>query len=77
VQFAASLGVALAMPLVLLGRGYSWGVLLPVLVAPLAWRHARILRESRSAGELIALLGATGKLLALYALLLAVGLAWR
>ncbi len=77
VQFAASLGVALAMPLVLLGRGYSRGVLLPVLVAPLAWRHARILRESRSAGELIALLGATGKLLALYALLLAVGLAWR
>jgi 1,4-dihydroxy-2-naphthoate octaprenyltransferase len=40
----------------------------------MAWMHARRLREARSPGELIALLGATGKLLALYALLFGAGL---
>jgi 1,4-dihydroxy-2-naphthoate octaprenyltransferase len=48
---------------------------LPVLLAPLAWSHARRLRESKSPSELIALLGDTGKLLAGFAVLFGVGLA--
>ncbi len=74
VQFVGSLAVALAVPLVLLGRGYRAWCLLPLLLAPLAWSHARRLRKNQSPGELIALLGDTGKLLALYAALLAAGL---
>lgn len=74
-QFAGSLLVALAMPLVFLARGARPWCLLPLVLAPLAWRHCRRLQESKSPSELIALLGDTGKLLALYALLLAAGLA--
>ena len=74
VQFAGSLVVALAMPLVFFARGYSAWCLLPCLVAPWAAIHRRRLRESKTAGELIALLGATGRLLALYALLFSAGL---
>jgi 1,4-dihydroxy-2-naphthoate octaprenyltransferase len=74
VQFILSLLVAFVMPLVFLLRGYRPWCLLPLLLAPLAWWHVRRLRESKSAAELIALLGATGKLLALYAVLFAAGL---
>jgi 1,4-dihydroxy-2-naphthoate octaprenyltransferase len=73
-QFGASLLIALAMPLAFLARGYRGWCLLPLLLAPVAWRHARRLRESQSPSELIALLGDTGKLLAAYAVLFAVGL---
>lgn len=73
-QFAGSLLVAFAMPFVLLVRGYGAACLLPLALLPVAWAHARRLRESKTPSELIALLGATGKLLALYALLLGVGL---
>lgn len=73
-QFGGSLLVALVMPLVFLARGHGAACLLPLALAPLAWRHARRLRDSRSPGELIALLGATGRLLALYALLFGAGL---
>lgn len=72
-QFVGSLVVALAMPLVFWSRGYSAWCLLPLVLAPLAWRHVRRLRESQTPGELIALLGDTGKLLAAYAVLLSVG----
>ncbi len=76
VQFAASLLLAAAVPVALVAwRGYGAWCLLPLALTPLAFRHARRLRESKSPSELIALLGDTGKLLALYALLLAVGLA--
>ena len=75
VQFNAALLGALGMPLVFLARGHGVACLLPLAIAPLAWRHARQLRERRSPGELIALLGATGRLLALYALLFSAGLA--
>ena len=74
VQFIASLIGAFAVPLVFLARGHRAWVLLPLALAPLAWSHARRLRESRMPGELIALLGDTGKLLALFALLFATGL---
>lgn len=74
-QFVASLAVAAAVPVVFaVGRGFSLWCLLPLALAPLGWAHARRLRESKSPSELIALLGDMGKLLALYALLLAAGL---
>jgi len=72
-QFIGSLAVALAMPVVLWSRGFSAWILLPLVLVPMAWRHVRRLQESRTPGELIALLGDTGKLLAAYAVLLSVG----
>ena len=75
-QFLGSLVVALAMPPLFWVRGFSAWVLLPLLLTPVAWRQVRRLKESKSPAELIALLGDTGKLLAAYAALLAVGL-WR
>ena len=73
-QFVVSLGLAFLFPALLLGRGFGGWVLLPLALAPLAWRHTRRLAESKSPSELIALLGDTGKLLALYAMLLSAGL---
>jgi 1,4-dihydroxy-2-naphthoate octaprenyltransferase len=43
------------------------------MLTPVAVAHARRLRESKTPSELIALLGATGKLLAGYAVLFAAG----
>lgn len=74
-QFGISLAIALVTPLAFFWRGWSVWCLLPCALAPLAWRHARRLRESKSPSELIQLLGDTGKLLALYAMLFAVGAA--
>ena len=72
-QFALSLAIALAMPLVFLARGYRAWCLLPLALAPVGWRHVRRLRDGRTPAELIALLGDTGMLLAAYAALFAVG----
>jgi 1,4-dihydroxy-2-naphthoate octaprenyltransferase len=72
-QFVGSLVVAFVVPLALLVRGHRAWCLLPLLLVPLAFRHALRLRESKSPSELIELLGDTGKLLALYALLAAAG----
>ncbi len=75
VQFGGSLLMAAVVPVALVaGRGFTLWCLLPLTLAPLAWSHVRRLRESKAPLELIKLLGDTGKLLALYALLLAVGL---
>ena len=72
-QFAVSLGVALAIPLVFfLHTRRAWN-LLPCALLPMAWFHLRRLGESTTPSELIELLGATGKLLALYAGLFAAG----
>ena len=72
-QFVLSLLVALSMPVVFfLHTRRGWN-LLPCLLAPMAWMHLRRLRESKTPSELIELLGATGKLLALYAGLFAAG----
>lgn len=73
-QFLGSLLMAFAVPLLLVVRGYRAWLMLPFAAAPMAWRHVRRLRTSTTPRELIALLGDTGKLLALYALLLAAGL---
>ena len=73
-QFIFSLVGAFAVPLVFFARGHRAWVLLPLALLPLAWSHTRRLRADRSASELIALLGETGKLLALFALLFAAGM---
>lgn len=73
-QHAVSLGLALLLPAWLAVRDGSGWCLLPWLLAPLAWSHVRRLREAREPAELIALLGDTGKLLALYAVALGAGL---
>lgn len=72
-QHASSIAGALAVPVVLAVREANGWRMLPWLVLPMAWGQMRRLREARGAGELIALLGDTGKLLAAYAVLLAVG----
>jgi 1,4-dihydroxy-2-naphthoate octaprenyltransferase len=76
-QFVSSLVLAGLAPLALWARGFSPTVLLPWLLLPLAWRHVVRLRDGKTPVELIALLGDTGKLLALYALLLSAGLMFR
>lgn len=75
VQHAISLLVALAVPVGFAVHTHSAWCLLPLLVLPIAVAHVRRLRTSKTPSELIALLGATGKLLALYAVLFAIGLA--
>jgi 1,4-dihydroxy-2-naphthoate octaprenyltransferase len=72
-QFGLSLLAAFAAPLVYWAWGYRLGCLLPLVLAPLAWRHWRRLCAARRPPELIVLLGDTAKLLAAYALLFALG----
>ncbi len=72
-QFNGSLLVAAAVPMIFAVRSQRLWCLLPLLLTPLAWSHVCRLLHSKTPSELIALLGDTGKLLALYALLLAVG----
>lgn len=73
-QFCGSLVAAAAVPVILALRDHCAWRLLPLLVAPLAWRHAWRLRRQTIPIQQIRLLGDTGKLLALYAALLAAGL---
>lgn len=75
VQFNTSLLVAGGIPLVFWARGFSVWCLLPLVLAPVAWRHSRRLLNSHAPAELIVLLGDTGKLLAAYAGLAALGFA--
>jgi 1,4-dihydroxy-2-naphthoate polyprenyltransferase len=72
-QYGLCLLAALATPLAYWARGYRAWCLLPLLSAPLAWSHARRLAAACAPAELIALLGDTGKFLALYAALFALG----
>lgn len=74
VQFTLAHVVAFAVPLVLLPRLQRAWILLPLALAPLAWRQGVRLRRATNPQELIALLGDTGRYVALYALLLAIGL---
>jgi 1,4-dihydroxy-2-naphthoate octaprenyltransferase len=73
-QFGASLAVSMAVPVVFWAEGRGRGCLLPLLLAPLAVIHARRLRAATAPAELIALLGASGRLMAAYAALFAVGI---
>jgi len=74
-QFGVSLVVAFTIPVHLFLRGgYEPVVLLPLAIAPLAFRQMRRLEMSETPTELIVLLGDAGKLLAFYAILLSAGL---
>jgi len=72
-QFAASLLGALAVPLAFAATGFGPWCLLPILTAPLALAHARRLAAGRTAAEHVALLGDTGRFLAIYAALFSAG----
>jgi 1,4-dihydroxy-2-naphthoate octaprenyltransferase len=74
-QFAVSLAVAFAIPVRFVALGYRPACLLPLALIPLGVAHARRLGRAQTPAELIALLGATGQLLAAYAALFAAGLA--
>jgi 1,4-dihydroxy-2-naphthoate octaprenyltransferase len=73
VQFGASIAVALLVPMTFRARGYSSWCLLPLAVSPIAFSHIRRLKSARGPLELVVLLGDTGKLLALYAVLFTAG----
>lgn len=73
IQFGVSLAVAFTIPVHLVLRGYPLPALLPLAILPLALRQIVRLAAARTPAELIALLGDTGKLLALYAILLSAG----
>lgn len=73
-QFVASLAVALAVPVLLAAGGLGPWCLLPLLVAPLAFSQARRLSAAGTPAKHVALLGATGMLLAAYAALFAAGI---
>ena len=72
-QFTLSLVLAFVVPPIFLILSRRPWMLLPLALVPLAQAHQRRLRESKSPNELIELLGDTGKLLALYAVLFAAG----
>lgn len=78
-QFALAHGVAASAPMVLvmLGKAQPWASLPLVFLSVGAglWQGAR-LAAARGPSECIALLGATGKWLAVYAVLLAATIAW-
>lgn len=74
VQFSSALIVAFSIPIAFVARGHGLWLLLPLVLAPMALAHIRRLRDSRTPGELIRLLGDTGKLLAVYSLLFAASL---
>jgi 1,4-dihydroxy-2-naphthoate octaprenyltransferase len=74
-QFVGSLVIALAVvPALLAWRDHNAWRLLPLALIPMALRHVARLKHRTLAAEQIALLGDTGKLLALYAVLLTAGL---
>jgi 1,4-dihydroxy-2-naphthoate polyprenyltransferase len=73
-QFSVGLLIAFGILLYRYVIGGSAWELLPLLWVPMAWSQHGRLRESKTPSELIKLLGDTGKLLALYALTLSLGL---
>ncbi|MEO6001516.1 MAG: 1,4-dihydroxy-2-naphthoate polyprenyltransferase [Opitutus sp.] len=76
-QHLGSLAVAMAVPVYFAVRDRSAWELLALLAVPIAWLHVQRLRDAKTPRELIVLLGDTGKLLAIYALLLSAGFVIR
>jgi len=75
VQFGTAFVVSFALPmLAVFGAGMSPWLLLPCVLLPEAWRQQARLEASHEAIELVKLLGASGRFLGAYALLVAVGL---
>ncbi len=75
-QYALSHLVALLCPAALIIYGYRWPVLLPLVLAPWAASLTRRLAVSREPAEQIVLLGRTAKYLAVFGVLLSVGVVW-
>ena len=75
VEYLALLGFAYAVPPLFWARGYEPFVLAPLATAPLAARVARTVLTRTDGDALNPALERTGQLLALYALLFALGLA--
>jgi len=73
-QFNVSLLIALLLPVYFAVRTGNFWLLLPGILGLMAYGQSRRLQNSKTPSELIELLGDSGKLLALYALLLSVGL---
>lgn len=79
-QFGLAHAVAVAAPMVLaLFGAASWtgAVVVALAAAGMGFRQGRLLAAARTPAECIALLGATGKWLAGYSLLLAAAIIWR
>jgi 1,4-dihydroxy-2-naphthoate octaprenyltransferase len=74
VQYAASLGVAMAVPVVFAASGFGAWSLLPLVLLPLAWAHVRRLALGGRPADYVALLGSTGQFIALYGALFSLGL---
>jgi 1,4-dihydroxy-2-naphthoate polyprenyltransferase len=72
-QFGCSLAAALLIPFAFCAEGYRAWCLIPIAVTPMAFSHIRRLKSAASPTELVSLLGDTGKLLALYAVLFSAG----
>ncbi|MBI2515348.1 MAG: 1,4-dihydroxy-2-naphthoate polyprenyltransferase [Opitutae bacterium] len=72
----SNLVALLCPPALMLTGGYAWPVLLPLLLTPLAVTQTHRLATSCEPQEQIALLGATARFLALFGVLLSVGLVW-
>ncbi|HTO02049.1 MAG TPA: 1,4-dihydroxy-2-naphthoate polyprenyltransferase [Opitutus sp.] len=77
VQHGLSLLVAFLVPMWFAMRDRSLWMLLPLIAAPIGVMHVRRLLKSTTPGELIQLLGDTGKLLAIFAILFSAGLVLR
>jgi 1,4-dihydroxy-2-naphthoate octaprenyltransferase len=76
IEYLGLFGVAYAVPPVFwLALDYSLAVLLPLLTVPLAWAIARVVLTRTDGEALNPALERTGQLLALYAVLFALGLA--
>ncbi|MBE7536801.1 MAG: 1,4-dihydroxy-2-naphthoate polyprenyltransferase [Opitutaceae bacterium] len=77
-QFAITHLAALLVPMVLAARSGRFGwVLLPLVLTPEAVRQGVRLRKARTPGDLIVLLGETGRYLAIYSLTLSVGVVFN
>ena len=74
-QFGISLLVAAVVPAVLASRAASPLPLVPLVLVPRGLIHLRRLNPNATPQQLISLLVDTGKLLAAYAVLLALGIA--
>ncbi|WP_438482837.1 1,4-dihydroxy-2-naphthoate polyprenyltransferase [Oleiharenicola lentus] len=73
-QYAICATLAMGCPVALLGYGYHWAVLLPLILIPKAVKLTRRLAASTEPVEQIRLLGDTAKFLALFGVLLSAGL---
>ncbi|MGE9295686.1 MAG: prenyltransferase [Puniceicoccales bacterium] len=73
-QYAASVVLALAIPVVLALGGAGWFTLMPLVMTPLGILLCVLLGKARTRGDFQLVLASTAKLLLFYSALLSVGL---